>query len=352
MHIFRLPGSRIIKTGAAVFITALLCEALGWPPVFAVITAIVTIEPTAAASIQKGLIRFPASIIGAGYAMLFTYLFGHSALTFTLAAVLTIFTCSKLKLDAGLLVATLSAIAMIEVTEAHFAHAFFTRLGTTSIGLIVSTLVNLLIMPPNYSTEIAKKVDMLHTRTAQLLIDVTRALLEEKSADQFKFIYQSDQHLFEKAETLCHFQREEWRYHRFTQEDRRNVHFNFKKLETLQQIHFHLGNMISLEPDPLFWSPEQRDRIRQSIRMLASFIEHPDKKADTSLHESMNPIMEEFWYAKAEAGMESGEMNRLFSIEISLLYEWLSIFELAEELQSHSTFLQKQSSPPLYDYRK
>ncbi|HEY9577410.1 MAG TPA: aromatic acid exporter family protein, partial [Pseudobacillus sp.] len=349
MHIFRLPGSRIIKTGAAVFITALICEALGWPPVFAVITAIVTIEPTAAASIQKGLIRFPASIIGAGYAMLFTYLFGHSALTFTLAAVLTIFTCSKLKLDAGLLVATLSAIAMIEVTEAHFAHAFLTRLGTTSIGLIVSTLVNLFIMPPNYSEEISKKVDLLHTRTSRLLIDVVSALLEEKSTGNFKFTYQSDQHLFEKTETLCHFQREEWRYHRFKQEDRRKVHFNFKKLETLRQIHFHLGNLISLEPDPLFWSNEQKGRIRQSLLILASFIENPNRKLDCPLHEGIKPIMEEFWYTKAEAGIESGELNRLFSIEISLLYELLSIFELAEELQSHSTFLQKQSSPPLYD---
>ncbi|MEK4030393.1 aromatic acid exporter family protein [Pseudobacillus sp. FSL P4-0506] len=352
MHIFRLPGSRIIKTGTAVFITAIICEALNWPPVFAVITAIVTIEPTVAASIQKGLIRFPASIIGAAYAMLFTYLFGHSALTFTLAAVLTIFTCSKLKLDAGLLVATLSAIAMIEVTEAHFAQAFFTRLGTTSIGLIVSTLVNLFIMPPDYSAEISKKLHVLHTKTSRLLIDTVDALLEEKHADSFKFIYQSDQHLFEKTETLCHFQREEWRYHRSTQEERRKVHFHVKKLETLRQIHFHLGNLLTLDPEPLFWNYTQKERIRQSVLILASFIEDPSKQLERPLHECMQPIIEEFWYAKAEAGAESEEMNRLFSIEISLLYELLAIFELAEELESHSIFLQKQSSPPLYDYRK
>ncbi|UAT31636.1 FUSC family protein [Bacillus badius] len=352
MHIFRLPGSRIIKTGTAVFVTALVCQALGWPPVFAVITAIVTIEPTAAASIQKGLVRFPASIIGAGYAMLFTYLFGHSPLTFTLAAMLTIFTCSKLKLDDGLLVATLSAIAMIEVTEAHFAQAFFTRLGTTSIGLIVSTLVNLFIMPPDYSQEIAKRVGTLHEKTARLFTDSAGALLKEKSAAGFKLAYQSDQHLFTKTETLCRFQREEWRYHRFTAEDRRKVHFYVKKLETLRQIHFHIGNLMILEPEPLFWNSGQKDRIWQSILSLAAFIENPNKELKQPLHQSMQPIMEEFWYAKAEAGSESGEMNRLFSIEISFLYEVLAIFELAEELQSHATFLQKQSSPPLYDYRK
>ena len=43
---------------------------------FAVITAIVTIEPTAEDSIKKAFIRFPASAIGAAFAVLFTYFFG------------------------------------------------------------------------------------------------------------------------------------------------------------------------------------------------------------------------------------------------------------------------------------
>jgi len=37
---------------------------------FAVITAIVTIEPTAADSIKKAFVRFPASAIGAGFSVL------------------------------------------------------------------------------------------------------------------------------------------------------------------------------------------------------------------------------------------------------------------------------------------
>src|SRR5690625_6201817 len=110
-----LPGSRIVKTAVAIFLTAFICNLIGWPPVFAVITAIVTLEPTVADSVKKGIVRFPASAIGSFYAVLFIALFGNSPITYTLAATLTIITCYRLKLHAGLLVATITAVAMIEV---------------------------------------------------------------------------------------------------------------------------------------------------------------------------------------------------------------------------------------------
>ncbi len=57
---FHFNGSRIVKTGIAIFLTAVICEWFNWPPVFAVITAIVTIEPTVSDSIKNGLVSFPA----------------------------------------------------------------------------------------------------------------------------------------------------------------------------------------------------------------------------------------------------------------------------------------------------
>ena len=41
------------KTGIAVFLTVLVCEFFNIPTIFAVITAIVTIEPTATDSIKR-----------------------------------------------------------------------------------------------------------------------------------------------------------------------------------------------------------------------------------------------------------------------------------------------------------
>ena len=63
-------------------------------PIFAILTAIVTIEPTAKASIKKGYKRLPATVIGALFAVVFTYIFGdQSPLSYALA--FTILVCTK-----------------------------------------------------------------------------------------------------------------------------------------------------------------------------------------------------------------------------------------------------------------
>ncbi len=49
-----LIGARTIKTGIAIFLTAVFCMALDLTPIYAILTAVVTIEPTAKASLIKG----------------------------------------------------------------------------------------------------------------------------------------------------------------------------------------------------------------------------------------------------------------------------------------------------------
>src|SRR5699024_3259826 len=179
MRVFHFQGSRILKTGIAIFLTAVICEWLHWPPVFAVITAIVTIEPTISDSIKKGIIRFPASAIGSAYAVLFIALFGNSPVTYTLAAVLTIVTCYRLKLHAGLLVATITAVAMIEVVYDNYLLSFFIRLGTTTIGILVSTVVNMFILPPNYVKDIHKNINDIYRKIGHSLHNVLQHTEEE-----------------------------------------------------------------------------------------------------------------------------------------------------------------------------
>lgn len=48
-------GARTIKTGLATFFTSLFCMLLNLTPIFAILTAIVTIEPTAKASLKRGI---------------------------------------------------------------------------------------------------------------------------------------------------------------------------------------------------------------------------------------------------------------------------------------------------------
>jgi uncharacterized membrane protein YgaE (UPF0421/DUF939 family) len=161
-------GKRILKTGLAVFITAQICDWLGWPSIFAIIAAIVTIEPSIDMSIKKGMYRLPSAAIGAMFAMLFDSMLGQQPITYMLSAVATIYLIQLLKWNDSLVIATLTSVNMITMTEANFGENFFVRLGTTAIGIIVSALINYLVSPPKYMKSIHKNTPQLVKQTVAL----------------------------------------------------------------------------------------------------------------------------------------------------------------------------------------
>src|SRR5699024_3577738 len=112
---------------------------------------------------------FPASANGSFYAVIFIPLFGNSPLTYTLAASLTILTCYQLRLNAGLLVATITAVAMVEVVYDNYWISFLIRLCTTTTDIVVSTLVNIFILPPDYTSQIKQQIKQVNNDTGALL---------------------------------------------------------------------------------------------------------------------------------------------------------------------------------------
>ena len=324
---FNFVGGRVLKTGIAVFITALICELLGWPPMFAVITAIVTIEPTAADSIKKAYVRFPASAIGAAFSVVFNFAFGDSPLTYMLVAVATIIACHRLHLQDGALVAVLTGVAMISTVQDHYLSNFFIRLGTTLTGLTVSTLVNLLVIRPDYSKSIKAKIQQLIVETGNLIegrgTEITRhqPLHRETRAD-FQRILKD----MEAIETLCKHQKKEWKLHQFDRKDMRNIHYEFKKLTILRQVHYHVGNLVSL---PSMHMPEEKAQIVESmVKSIKSAFHHPDFVMDES-HDAI--VKELLDLLRHEVDVREAYSHR-FSEETVIYYELVSIHDLLEEL--------------------
>ncbi|UOE92999.1 aromatic acid exporter family protein [Alkalihalobacillus sp. LMS39] len=242
MNITKWFGRRVLKTGLAVFVTATICQLLDLPVIFAIITAIVTTEPTAADSIKKGVIRLPAAAIGALFAIVFDMLLGHSALTYAIVSMLTIIACAKLKLDTGTLVATLTAVAMIPGTSDSFTFDFMMRLSGTTIGIIVSTLVNFVVLPPQFGPLVVKKVDYLYDEVANTCNSIVHQLTDTKNQIHHS-IYRSLTQELEKAIQLTQFQEDEWKYRKFNDHEKRSFEFLQQKLTLLQQIIFHLGSL-------------------------------------------------------------------------------------------------------------
>ena len=337
MRKFKLFGSRIVKTGLAVFFTALICQWLNWPPVFAVITAIVTIEPTVGDSIKKGIVRFPASAIGSAFAVLFIFLFDNSAITYTAAAVCTIITCYKLKLHDGLLVATLTSVAMIEVIHSNLLISFFIRLGTTSVGLIVSTVVNMFVLPPDYSDKIHSNAHYLLKTTGEGLEHITKLALlgksEQDNISTVQDIFAQLKKKLDRTEMLVQYQKAESKYHRLNDLQQEHLLDDEENVAILRLIHYHIGNLINTPFNHIEWSEKECHQIITTVETMAEVMRHPEKFKLDKHRAVVHNLMDEFWKTEDYVSNEKTDGNpNFFSAETIILYELVSIFNLVEDL--------------------
>ncbi|WLR42828.1 aromatic acid exporter family protein [Bacillus carboniphilus] len=308
-------GGRIIKTGIAVFITAWICHYFELPSIFAVITAIVTIEPTATDSFRKGLIRFPASAIGPAYSMTLTYLFGNVPISYGIAAVLTIFTCQKLKLEEGTLVATITAVAMIPITSSGYLASFFLRLMTTTIGLIVSTAINFLILPPDYTPVIMKKMDQLYEKSGEYL--------DKRVADMMNGRHSTVDPLFEQltkdiemTTKLLSYQKVDWKLHRHSKKEMKQYHYIQKRLLNLQQLIFHLGNIQFIHD--IECNKENKEIILIASKYISNSLRDHCHAMDKAHIKSIDELDQLFWHHLSN---ECRDHHEQFHPDRILIYE-------------------------------
>ncbi|GEM_PF-528005 len=340
----KFVGGRILKTGIAVLLTSLICYWLNWPAMFAVITAIVTIEPTAKDSIKKAFVRFPASAIGTAYAVLFVFCFGDSPLSYTFVALGTIYTCHKLGLHAGILVATLTGVAMISTVHHEYFSSFFVRLGTTSIGLIVSSLVNFLVIRPDYSSEIGAKTRQLVQDVGQFIEQRGMEIAHQQPLHKgTRATFATLEKHLEQIDMLCSYQKKEWSYHRSSRAGVRAFHYAHKKITVLHQLVYHLGNLKAF---PVLQSPldDEKQRILcDTACYMKRFIhgencEQPD--FDRPFGEE---LLHQLRQAQEEQRADQSAYSHLLSQETSLFYELISILDLLEELKHIKQLEQRHS---------
>ncbi|NIK12193.1 aromatic acid exporter family protein [Alkalibacillus almallahensis] len=331
----KFVGSRVIKTGLAIFITALICDYLGWPPVFAVITAIVTIEPTVSQSIKKGFVRFPASAVGSFYAVLFITLFGHSPLTYALAAVFTIVTTYRLKLYSGLLVATLTSVAMIDVIHANVIMSFFIRLGTTTIGLVVSTLINLFILPPDYSSNIKQRLNKVAEQTGSAVEQIFhRYLINHIDQYHCQLTLDGLTEEVQNIESLIEYQKDEAKYHPLTTDERDELKLVERQLIRIKLMIYHMDNILNTPLTQLDLPEEESDMILESVQELAYSMKE-NTYFDLETHrKKVKQLMALYWKDSDELSEHKEDYTTTFPAEIIALYELVSIFYLVENYYS------------------
>lgn len=267
--------------------------------------------------------------------MTFTFLFGHQAISYALAVMFTIVTCQKFKLHAGTLVATLTAVAMIPVTADHYFSTFLVRLATTSTGIIVSTLVNFLILPPHYTKTIVNCKNELFMKTANIMEEWSKQVsqgegIEKETARELKKLTA----LLQKAVQFVHYEQKDWKYHRHTKKEMRRFLAIQKQLHILQQIIYHLKNLTSTYTKKCRWSQKEKEALRGVIISMISILRNNCYEIDFKHYRLIDELDQQFWNHKNDlAEHKPHDYHHHFSSEAIILFEVLSIHDMLEELE-------------------
>lgn len=316
-----LIGARTIKTGLATFLTAWFCLLLHMNPIFAILTAIVTIEPTAKASLHKGYRRLPATVIGVVFAVVFTYFFGDdSPFSYALTALCTIIVCTKFNLQVGTTVATMTALAMIPGIHDAFIYNFFSRFLTAIIGLVTAGLVNFMVLPPKYYAQLDSLINktesqmysLYSNRMQQLLIGKFKSDASERALD--KVIS-----LNNRVDTLLSYQKDELGYHKHRDKEWIQVRRIASRSYTNRLFITHLSNIIYLPKNvQVVFNSEERLailKISQSINNIFSTGHFEREKSSASV------------LKRSVKGLDEFDDNQIKS---HIIYEILLIYRILD----------------------
>ena len=140
--------SRSWKTGLAVGITIWLTELFQVEnPIFAMIGAIVSIQPTFTKSLKEGAHRFTGTLIGAVVGLVLSYFKGGNPILGGLGVVITIEICRWLKMEGPVVIAAIVTLAIIFYKGPNNEYYTVERLLDTLLGVLVATGINFISLP-------------------------------------------------------------------------------------------------------------------------------------------------------------------------------------------------------------
>src|SRR5690625_60196 len=145
-------GPRMMKTGLAVALTILITATLGLNlAVVAVITAVVTMQPSIMRSISYIKEVALSTLIGVTFALVGAYTFGLHPVSIGITVILAIAVNIKLGWLKTVNITILTiAIIMLSGDEGIHLTYLFDRLSLIFIGISSAFLINALVLPPNH----------------------------------------------------------------------------------------------------------------------------------------------------------------------------------------------------------
>jgi uncharacterized membrane protein YgaE (UPF0421/DUF939 family) len=185
-------GARTIKTGIAVALTVFLVniletriDAVEYNIVgMAAITAIIGMQPSIKGSLETFKKRVIATFIGTIVAFILALTIGLNALNLGIGIIAIILICLKLGLNESIRFALITLVAVGTYHNDFNIMQVVYRVSGMLTGLIVSTGLNIIFMPPDYTEDLKTKINDLRIKFENLYEDIINDILREEKVEK------------------------------------------------------------------------------------------------------------------------------------------------------------------------
>lgn len=164
-------GARVIKTGIAITLSIYVSLLLipGSSGALAGIAASISTKPSVKKSYETFLLRVVANTVGGIIAVLMIFAIGVSPIAIGVTAVITIAILNTFKLSDVIPLAIVTSTVIMLSKDNDYIMTAVLRVSETFIGVLVSFLINLLILPPKHDAQFFKILESTTNETLMLL---------------------------------------------------------------------------------------------------------------------------------------------------------------------------------------
>lgn len=144
-------GMRNIKTAISAFICMLILSIFkDYSPFFACIAAVITLQNSIDSTIKTGINRMIGTIIGALIGLIYVYINPNSIILSSIGIIFVIYLANLLKRSGSTAIACIVYLAIVlNIKDASPMLYSLFRVLETLLGIMVATIVNISIAPPD-----------------------------------------------------------------------------------------------------------------------------------------------------------------------------------------------------------
>lgn len=164
-------GMRTIKTALAVSLTIFIAQVLNLKsPFFAGIAAIIAMQSSVSESFNMAKNRMLSTILGAITALLFSLIAPENPFFIAIGIIIIIYLCNIFNWKKSIQLSTMVFLSIIlNYEEGSRVNYALYRTLDTFIGLVIGTLINYFLLPPNIEEQIKVSIENMYSQVKNML---------------------------------------------------------------------------------------------------------------------------------------------------------------------------------------